>query len=137
MREVCKELIEENEFANAQQLYQRALPHFKNMSKKMRESLSEEQKKQKDEVMHTLCLNLSFCHMKRNNLSEAIKLGKEALTYSKNNAKAYYRLAQAQKLNGELDDAKENLVQAIKLAPSDKNLREEYKKLTDFKQTKE
>lgn len=40
-------------------------------------------------------------------------------------------------MNGEYDEALANLVEAIKLAPGDKNLREEHKKLMDIKQAKE
>lgn len=113
------------------------MPLFKNMSKKMKDSLNEEQKKQRDEVLHVLCMNLALCHLKRNNVKDALKFATESLEYSKTNPKAYYRLALAQKLNGEFDLAKESLVEAIKLAPNDKNLREEYAKLQDQKKAKE
>ena len=107
------------------------------MSKKMRESLSEEQKNQRDEVLHLLNLNLSLCHLKRKNFKEAIKSAKESIEHNKQNPKAYYRLAMALKANSEFEDAKLALVEAIKLDPSNKNLRDEYKSLGDLKMTKE
>lgn len=42
IREISKELIQEAEYANAQQLYSRCLGEFKNMPKKIRDSLTAE-----------------------------------------------------------------------------------------------
>jgi tetratricopeptide (TPR) repeat protein len=70
--------------------------------------------------------------MKRNNPREAIKAAKEAIMNKKDNPKAFYRLALAQRANGELDQAKESLIAAIKLAPSDQNLRKEYSSLSEL-----
>lgn len=75
--------------------------------------------------------------MKRGNKQDAIKYGKEALEFSKINPKAFYRLAQALKANGEFDEALAHMVSAIKLSPGDKLLRTEYKSLMDIKQAKE
>lgn len=106
---------------------------YKNMNKKMRDNLTEEQRKQREEAMHLLCVNLSLTHYKRNNFKDAIKCAKESLEFNKENPKAYFRLAMALKANGELDDAKDQLVLAIKLSPADKNMRDEFKKITDLK----
>jgi hypothetical protein len=40
IREVCKELMEEEEYVNASDLYKRILPMYKNMPKKMRDGLN-------------------------------------------------------------------------------------------------
>ena len=93
IRDVCKELIEEKEYANAEALYKRILPMFKNMTKKMRDSLNEEQAAKKNEALHTLLINLALCHIKRNNAKEAIKSAKDAISINDKNPKAYYRLA--------------------------------------------
>ena len=45
-------------------------------------------------------------------------------------------MAQAQKINGQYEEAKANLLEAIKLAPGDKFLRDEYKQLMDLKDAK-
>ena len=129
--------MEEGEHANAQNLYARVIAPFKNMTKKMRDGLDEQQKKKREEILHILFLNMSLCHLKKNKPQDAIKAATDSLEFNKENPKAYYRLAIAQKQNGDLDAAKENFVKAIKLAPSDVNLRNEYKQLTDFKATKE
>lgn len=42
IRSVCKDLLDEGEPANAQQLYSRCLGDFKNMAKIIRDSLTEE-----------------------------------------------------------------------------------------------
>jgi hypothetical protein len=44
IREICKELICEDEYANAIQIYSRCLGEFKNMPKKIRDSLNEIEK---------------------------------------------------------------------------------------------
>ncbi len=103
----------------------------------MKDTLTEVQKTQKDEVLHILLLNLAHCHLKKNNPKEAIKTATESIEYNKSNPKAYFRLGLAQKLNGDFEDAKASLATAIKLAPNDVNLRNEYKSLTDLKMTKE
>ena len=70
--------------------------------------------------------------MKRNNPREAIKCCKEAIEAKADNPKAFYRMGVAQKANGELEPAKESLLQAIKLAPNDLIIRAEYKSLMEL-----
>jgi hypothetical protein len=41
VREISKELMAEDEYANAQQLYSRVLGEFKNIPKKIRDTLTE------------------------------------------------------------------------------------------------
>ena len=74
--------------------------------------------------------------MKRNNPREAVKACKDAIEVKDNNPKAYYRLGVAQKANGELEPARESLLTAIKLAPGDKAIRNEYKLLMDLMNVK-
>ena len=100
IRETCRELIEDGDFPNAQTLYSRVLASYKNMNKKMRDSLTEEQKKKREEALHLLTLNLSLTYFKRNNFKDAIKNAKESLEYSKENPKAFYRYAMCLKGNG-------------------------------------
>ena len=65
--------------------------------------------------------------------SDAIKQAKEAITYVKTNPKAYYRIFVAYRELNDLDRAKENLLEAIKLEPNDKVMREEYRALCSVK----
>ena len=106
------------------------------MPKKMKDALSEEERAQTKEALHLLLLNIALCHLKRNAPREAVKAAKESLEYNKENPKAYFRLAIAQKNNGELEPAKESMLTAINLSPSDQNLRKEYKILTDLMNVK-
>ena len=101
--------MEDGEYSNAEQLYKRVLAQYKNMSKKMRDGLIDEQRKFREEALHLLNLNLSLCTYKRNNFKDAIKFAKDSLEFNKENPnpKAYYRYAMALKGNGELDEAKE------------------------------
>lgn len=136
VREVGKELMNEGEYINAQDLYKRILPQFKNMPKTMRDALSKDEHQQRNDALHLLLLNISFCHLKRNQPIEAVKTAHEAMEYNKENPKGYYRLAMAQKANGEFDQAKENMIKAINMSPADQSLRTEYKNLLDHMNAK-
>jgi len=60
-----------------------------------------------------------MCLLKKNMPQDAIKHAQEAITYQKNNPKAYYRMFMAYRQINDLDRAKENLELAIQLMPSD------------------
>lgn len=123
VREVGRELMEEGEYHNAQALYGRILPQFKNMPKPMRDALSETQRNERSEALHILLLNIALCHLKKGHPRDAVKFAKEAIEHNKDNPKAYYRLAVAQRLNGELEPAKLSILAAINISPADKALR--------------
>ena len=79
-----------------------------------------------------MLLNIGLCHLKRQQYREAVKFCKEAIDHKPNNPKAFFRLAVAQRENGELEPSKESILTAIKLAPNDPALRAEYKVLLDL-----
>ena len=79
-----------------------------------------------------MLLNIGLCHLKRQQYREAVKFCKEAIDHKSNNPKAFFRLAVAQRENGELEPSKESILTAIKLAPNDPALRAEYKVLLDL-----
>ena len=87
--------------------------------------------------MIVLNLNLSLCHIKRKQVSDAIKHAKEAVGLDKDNSKAHYRLSIAHKLNNDLDPAKNHLAIAVKLEPTNLQIRKEYQELVDLKNKKE
>ena len=89
------------------------------MPKKMRDSLNEEQRQQRLDALHILLMNISLCHLKRNNPIDASKAAEEALTHKQDNPKCYYRLAVAQRAKGEYEMAKKNILHAINLSPGD------------------
>lgn len=137
VRAVGKELCDDKNYSNANTLYSRCISLFKNMPKKQKESLTEEQKLIRDEVLNVLHLNCAHCLLQKKMYSDAIQKAKEAITYVKHNPKAYYRLYIAYKEMNDLDRAKENLTEAIKFEPNDKKMREEYKTLCNVKSAKE
>ena len=92
IRDICKELIAEQEYSNAKNLYCRCLAAFKNMPKKQRESLDDEMNIKRNEVLNVLNLNVALCLLKKDMANEAIKHCKEAIDITKDNPKAYYRL---------------------------------------------
>ena len=74
-----------------------------------------------------LFLNSAHCLLKKQMYTDAIKMAKEARTYVKDNPKACYRMAIAYRELNDFDRAKESLLEAIKFAPQDVHMREEYK----------
>ena len=131
IREVAKELMEEKEYINARGLYCRILPMFKNMPRKLRDGLNEAQNEQRIEAHQILLMNISLCYLKVGLTIEAVKFAKEAVEVREENPKALYRLASAQKANGDFEPARETIIKAIKLAPSDPALRKEYDSITE------
>jgi len=127
VRSICRDLVAEQEFSNAKTLYSRCISLFKNMPKRQKENLTEEEKAKKNEVLNILFLNVSLCLLKKKMYKDCIKNAEEALTYVQQNPKAHYRIAMAYKANNDFDRAKTSLGEAIKLAPNDSMLREEYK----------
>ena len=107
------------------------------MPKKQKDSLNEEQNKQRDEILNILYLNCAHCLLKKKMYKEGIKQAHEALLYIENNPKAYYRIAMAYKEQKDYDRAQENLKKAIELSPNSKDLREEYARLQEIKRIKE
>ena len=78
-----------------------------------------------------ICLNLAAVRIKLKNYKKAIDLCNEVIKEDKNNAKAYYRKAQAQKELKDYDSALESITKAETLS-QDKgiiSLRIEIKKL--------
>lgn len=53
-----------------------------------------------------------------------------------NNFKAFYQKAQAWKTKNEFDKSADCFKQAIRLAPQDRNLRQEYKEMIECKNVK-
>jgi tetratricopeptide (TPR) repeat protein len=137
VRQTGKELCEEGEFSNAKNLYSRCISLFKNMPKTQKETLNDEQRARRDEILNVLHLNCAHCLLQKKMYADSIKFAKEAIGYVKHNPKAHYRLYLAYKESNDLDRAKESLLEAIKLEPNDKRMREEYKKLIDTKSEKE
>ena len=108
-----KELSEEGEWSNAKNLYSRCIGLFKNMPKPQKDSLTPELQAKRDEILNILNLNVAMCLLKKNMPNDAIKHAQEAISYEKNNPKAYYRMFMAYRQINDLDRAKENLELAI------------------------
>ena len=137
VREISKELIAEEEYANAEKLYSRVLGEFKNIPKKIRDGLNQEQKDERIKIMVILNLNLSYCHIKRKDWNKAIKHAKDVIDLDPTECKGHYRLATAYMNNNDLDQAKESYIAALKINPNDKQIRKEYGELIAEKSKKE
>ena len=138
IREINRELIGLfQEYVNAERLYARCISIFKNMPKRQKESLTEEQKLERDDILNILFANSALCELKRGRYQHCIKACNGALEYVQNNPKVYYRMALAYKGENDFDRAQEKFKKAIELAPNDKELRTGYQELKELKTQKE
>ena len=87
--------------------------------------------------MNTLYANCALCYLKKNRYPDCIKACKNALEFDTSNPKVYYRMSLAYKAENDFDRAQEALKTAIKLAPGDVELRNEYTRLMEIKTAKE
>mmetsp|Transcript_21241 Transcript_21241/g.26167 ORF Transcript_21241/g.26167 Transcript_21241/m.26167 type:complete len:181 (+) Transcript_21241:44-586(+) len=82
VREISRELIGLfKEYVNAERLYSRCISIFKNMPKRQKESLTEEQKQQREDILNILYANSALCELKRGRHQECIKNCRSALEY--------------------------------------------------------
>ena len=137
VRQICKEAVIEQDLSNAEKIYKSCLGSFRNIPKKEREALSEEDLKNRDETMVILNLNLAFCLLKRKEAKQALKYAEEAKLLDPNSSKAFYRCYQAHKITNTLSPARRNLHKAIELEPGNKVMRQEYATLTEAKSERE
>lgn len=102
--------------------------------------LSEKEKKDVDQIKLVCLLNLAASHLKTDEASEAIIDCSKALDIENNNVKALYRkgicwhfktelVGQAHIKNGDLEQARADLLEAAKLSPSNKEIRAEIENL--------
>jgi len=85
--------------------------------------------KQLKDLLIVLYLNLATCNIKLQDGNRAIANCEKVVEMGGNTAKLYYRMGQAYSLNQQYDSAKRCLVQAIRLEPNDKLLRDELEKI--------
>ena len=95
IRPLCKELVADDEISNARLIYSRCIDCFKNMPKKECNLLSEDQQKQRLDVLSILLLNCSHCYLKKKMYEQCIKSAKDAINFLPESPKAYYRIALA------------------------------------------
>lgn len=135
--EDCKELVQDQEYSNAKDLFARCLAEFKNMPKKMRENLTEEQRVKKENCILRLNLNLALCFYKKSMKNETIKHAEQALEVDPLSAKAHFRIYQAQMINNDFEKAQTSLKKAIEVEPGNKHFRHEWGVLKEVKSKKE
>jgi len=112
--------FKEGSYNKAIYLYQVALDYFKRDW-----TMSEKERKEVDEVKIICLSNLAASHLKKNDFQKAISTCTTALLIDENNVKALYRRGQAYRLNGDFQQAKADLVRALHIAPSNKEIRDE------------
>ncbi|XP_065196314.1 inactive peptidyl-prolyl cis-trans isomerase FKBP6-like [Sycon ciliatum] len=78
-----------------------------------------------------LYLNISLCCIKQTKSVRALMYCRKILDMEPNNVKALYRLGQAHNQLGEFDKARSYLVQASKVAPSNRDIVTELRRLDD------
>ncbi|KAA6396725.1 MAG: hypothetical protein EZS28_007750 [Streblomastix strix] len=77
------------------------------------------------QLQNSLALNKALCCLKVGQYAEAIQLCDDVLQQDSTSAKALYRKALAQKAQGDLSEAKKNLVSAVWMKPQDTKIRSE------------
>ena len=137
VRDICKKLFTESEYVNARDLYKRVLADFENMPKTMREALSEEEKKERLDILVTLNNNIALCFLKLDKPGDAFKFAEVAISKDGTNAKAHFLKYKSAVLKGDFDAAKDSLKQAITLDPGNKSFRTEFTSFNLLKSAKE
>ena len=107
------------------------------MKKEIREALSEEQLKQRIEIIVVMLMNISLVEYKRGKALDAIMKAKQATEFNPQESKAFFRLAMAHKLANDFDSAKASFINAIKLDPNNLTIRREYIDLVTIQSEKE
>ena len=100
--------------------------------------MNEEEKKEVDALKLLCLLNLAACQLKTQDYSDAILSCHKALDIDTKNVKALFRRAQAYSRTADWENAKADLMEAIKLAPNNKDLRNELdllkKNMSEYKE---
>jgi len=117
-------LFKDSKFQEAAAKYNAAIEYFKNSW-----GLNDEEKKEVDSVKLPCLLNLAACQIKTKDYYECVLSCSKALDIDNKNVKALYRRGQAQSLSGEYEKAKEDLTEALQLAPKNKEIRQEFDQL--------
>ena len=80
--------------------------------------------------------NISFCMVKKKLPEKAIKAAKDAIKYDPTNHKAMWRLGQAQCEAHDFEPAVASYKNAIQMCPQDRQLREDYARMIEYKNKK-
>ncbi|CAL1528952.1 unnamed protein product [Lymnaea stagnalis] len=76
--------------------------------------------KEYNSLKHVCYLNIAACHSKVGHHSNVISSCSKALEIEENSVKGLYRRAQAYKASGQLNEARSDLMKALKLEPKNK-----------------
>lgn len=117
-------LFKEAKYKEASMKYEQAVDFFKQVW-----GLSEDEKKEIENIKLPCLLNLAACQLKTKDYADCVLTCSKALDIDNKNVKALYRRGQAHSLNGEFDKAKEDLTEAVHLSPKSKEIRDELEKL--------
>lgn len=124
-------LVEEKEYQKAASkyskifLYTRALTvtgeaaGMMSMLNRSTPKLTDAQDKEAKDLEVAAWLNLSFCHYNLKNYDKAVEYSTKGIKLREDNAKGWYRRAQALFALGKLGDAADDVERANKLAPAD------------------
>jgi len=119
-KEEGNQLFKDGKFEAAAQQYSKALDYFKNSW-----GFTEDEKKEADAVKLPCFLNLAASQLRTKDFAECILNCHKALDIDSSNVKALFRRGQAYARSSDFDKAKSDFLEAAKLAPDNKEVRQE------------
>ena len=105
------------------------IEYFNDDEANMYDPLSDTSKTLLQTLRVTLQSNMAMVYLKLENYREAMKAADTALKYDPNHAKSLFRRGTARSHIGMFEEAKSDLLQAVKLAPSDAAIRNELERV--------
>lgn len=126
LRAIGNSCFKNGDMEGAETYYRRALYHLDIDELQVQFELQDVHRDAFFNAKGPLLLNLTQCILRLNkegSSAEAIEFTNSAIEMDKTNAKAWFWRSKARMLAGDLERSRSDLNEAIKLAPSDKNLR--------------
>lgn len=112
--------------------YTKAVHEYKSCTKAIVQMVEDTYRVQMRGVATQLLGNLAAAHLALGNYRRTIKYCTQVLTFEPTNDKALYRRAQAlRKYPDRLEEARKDMCEAIRVAPTNKQLRQDYQQLLE------
>ncbi|XP_002734227.1 peptidyl-prolyl cis-trans isomerase D-like [Saccoglossus kowalevskii] len=132
IKQIGNKLFKEQSYEKAKDKYLKAIRYMEYLEDGKPTDLTAEQEEKVLGVVLPMYNNASFCCLKLNQHEQALENAEKALDVDPKSAKAYFRKAQALTAMNRHEDAMPQLLEAQKLQPSDKGIRNELMKVKNI-----